>query len=128
MPKAERFKLTRLLPPAGRTRRLCAPVISYLWLGQRTPSPGDRRNGGDHNRRTDHTGDGKPQSDSGGAAGASMDDVVKSTVHLSDLSLFQRFNTVYSEYFNDPKPVRTTVGSQLQNILVEIDVVAYTGD
>jgi 2-iminobutanoate/2-iminopropanoate deaminase len=61
-------------------------------------------------------------------AGASMDDVVKSTVHLSDLSLFQQFNTVYSTYFNDPKPVRTTVGSQLHNMLVEIDVVAYVGD
>lgn len=61
------------------------------------------------------------------AAGASMDDVVKSTVHLSDLSTFQRFNTVYAEYFNDPKPVRTTVGSQLLGMLVEIDVVAYVG-
>lgn len=62
------------------------------------------------------------------AAGASMSDVVKSTVHLSDLSLFPRFNAVYAEYFPDPKPVRTTVGSQLvNNMLVEIDVVAYTG-
>jgi 2-iminobutanoate/2-iminopropanoate deaminase len=62
------------------------------------------------------------------AAGASIDDVVKSTVHLSDLSQFQQFNTVYSAYFNDPRPVRTTVGSQLHNMLVEIDVVAYVGD
>ncbi len=62
------------------------------------------------------------------AAGASMSDVVKSTVHLSDLSLFPRFNAIYAEYFPDPKPVRTTVGSQLvNNMLVEIDVVAYTG-
>jgi 2-iminobutanoate/2-iminopropanoate deaminase len=61
------------------------------------------------------------------AAGATMDDVVKTTVHLSDLSLFQQFNSVYATYFNDPKPVRTTVGSQLNNILVEIDVVAYVG-
>ena len=62
------------------------------------------------------------------SAGASMSDVVKSTVHLSDLSLFPRFNAIYAEYFPDPKPVRTTVGSQLvNNMLVEIDVVAYTG-
>ena len=61
------------------------------------------------------------------AAGASMADVVKSTVHLTDLSLFSRFNRVYETYFPDPKPVRTTVGSQLQGILVEIDVVAYVG-
>ena len=62
------------------------------------------------------------------AAGASMGDVVKSTVHLSDMALFSRFNKVYETYFPDPKPVRTTVGSQLSNILVEIDVIAYVGD
>ncbi len=62
------------------------------------------------------------------ASGASMADVVKSTVHLSDMSLFSRFNEVYATYFPDPKPVRTTVGSQLPGILVEIDVIAYVGD
>jgi 2-iminobutanoate/2-iminopropanoate deaminase len=62
------------------------------------------------------------------AGGASLNDVVKSTVHLSDLSLFAAFNDVYAGYFGDPRPVRTTVGSQLApGILVEIDVVAYTG-
>ncbi|MBZ0303475.1 MAG: RidA family protein, partial [Anaerolineae bacterium] len=62
------------------------------------------------------------------AGGATMDHVVKTTVHLSELSLFDRFNKVYATYFNDPKPVRTTVGSELNNMLVEIDVVAYVGD
>jgi 2-iminobutanoate/2-iminopropanoate deaminase len=56
-----------------------------------------------------------------------MADVVKSTVHLSDLSLFPRYNEVYARYFPDPKPVRTTVGSDLLGIMVEIDVVAYVG-
>jgi 2-iminobutanoate/2-iminopropanoate deaminase len=62
------------------------------------------------------------------AAGAGMEDVVKSTVHLSDLSLFNAYNEVYARYFPDPKPTRTTVGSQLSGILVEIDVIAYVGD
>ena len=63
------------------------------------------------------------------AEGASLADVVKTTVHLSDLSLFPRFNLVYARYFPDPKPVRTTVGSQLgAGVLVEIDVVAYRGE
>jgi 2-iminobutanoate/2-iminopropanoate deaminase len=61
------------------------------------------------------------------AAGATMADVVKATVHLSDLSLFQRYNAVYATYFPDPKPVRTTVGSQLLGMLIEIDVIAYIG-
>jgi 2-iminobutanoate/2-iminopropanoate deaminase len=59
------------------------------------------------------------------AGGASMADVVKSTVHLSDLSLFGQFNSIYAAYFPDPKPTRTTVGSQLPGIMVEIDVIAY---
>ena len=61
-------------------------------------------------------------------AGATLGDVVKATVHLSDLALFSRFNVIYASYFPDPKPVRTTVGSQLPGILVEIDVIAYVGD
>jgi 2-iminobutanoate/2-iminopropanoate deaminase len=61
------------------------------------------------------------------AGGATMADVVKSTVHLSDLAHFSRYNEVYSRYFPDPKPVRTTVGSQLLGFLVEIDVVAHVG-
>ena len=62
------------------------------------------------------------------AGGASMADVVKVAVHLSDLANFQRFNQVYATYFPDPKPTRTTVGSQLPGILVEIDAIAYLGE
>jgi 2-iminobutanoate/2-iminopropanoate deaminase len=61
------------------------------------------------------------------AGGASMADVVKVSAHLSDLSLFERYNRVYASYFPDPKPTRTTVGSQLPGILVEIDAIAYVG-
>lgn len=62
------------------------------------------------------------------AAGVGMEDVVKATVHLHDLSLFPRFNETYSRFFPDPKPVRTTVGSTLAGILIEIDVIAYAGE
>jgi 2-iminobutanoate/2-iminopropanoate deaminase len=57
--------------------------------------------------------------------GATLDDVVKSTVHLehSDRD-FAAFNEEYAKHFTEPYPVRTTVGSQLAGILVEIDVVA----
>ena len=56
--------------------------------------------------------------------GATMDQVLKTTVHLADLADFAEFNEAYQEFFSAPYPVRTTVGSQLANILVEIDVVA----
>lgn len=59
------------------------------------------------------------------ASGASMDDVVKSTVHLANLEDFGGFNAVYREFFAEPYPVRTTVGSALlDDILVEMDVIA----
>ena len=58
------------------------------------------------------------------AGGFSMDEVVKTTVHLADLKDFEAFNAVYKEFFTEPYPVRTTVGSQLYGILVEIDVIA----
>jgi len=61
------------------------------------------------------------------AAGATMDDTVKSTVHLLDIADFDAFNDVYVTYFGDPKPARTTVQSVLWGgILVEIDLVLYS--
>lgn len=56
--------------------------------------------------------------------GASMSDVVKATVHLSDMDNFDAFNAVYETYFPLPRPVRTTVESGLGGMLVEIDVIA----
>jgi reactive intermediate/imine deaminase len=58
-------------------------------------------------------------------AGLTMDQVVKTTVYLQHLERdFAAFNQVYSEFFNPPYPVRTTVGADLNKILVEIDLVA----
>jgi 2-iminobutanoate/2-iminopropanoate deaminase len=61
------------------------------------------------------------------AGGATMADVVKVSAHLNDMALFDRYNAVYAGYFPDPKPTRTTVGSQLKGFLVEIDAIAYMG-
>ena len=58
------------------------------------------------------------------SADLTLDDVVKTTVHLADLADFAEFNAAYGEFFGDPKPARTTVGSVLAGIKVEIDVVA----
>ena len=59
------------------------------------------------------------------AVGLTLVDVVKSTVHLEHLHRdVVEYNAVYERRFPEPYPVRTTVGSTLANILVEIDVVA----
>src|ERR1700676_1083377 len=42
-------------------------------------------------------------------AGATLDDAVACTVHMTDLSEFQAMNSVYAEYFHDAPPGRTTV-------------------
>ena len=58
------------------------------------------------------------------AAGGTMDDALKSTVHLKDIADFDKFNAVYAKYFSGIKPARTTVQSVLgENIKVEIDIV-----
>ncbi len=62
------------------------------------------------------------------ADGATLADVVKVTVHLSDPGLFPRYNAVYARRFSKPYPVRTTVGSDLSaapGMLIEIDCTAY---
>ena len=62
------------------------------------------------------------------ADGASLHDVVKVNVHLSDTALFARYNAVYAQRFSRPYPVRTTVGSDLGHtpgMLIEIDCIAY---
>ncbi|HSU55108.1 MAG TPA: Rid family detoxifying hydrolase [Candidatus Dormibacteraeota bacterium] len=64
------------------------------------------------------------------AAGCTLNDVVKSTVHLADIREFDRYNAVYREFFKAVAvlPARTTVQSVLWNgIKVEIDVVARRG-
>jgi 2-iminobutanoate/2-iminopropanoate deaminase len=63
------------------------------------------------------------------ADGASLGDVVKVTVHLSDTNLFARYNAVYARRFSQPYPARTTVGSGLGHapgMLIEIDCVAFS--
>ena len=57
-------------------------------------------------------------------AGLDLSHVVKVTAHLATLSDFAAYNEVYQRLFPAPYPVRTTVGSELNDILVEIDVVA----
>ncbi|MEV0591371.1 RidA family protein [Nonomuraea cavernae] len=60
------------------------------------------------------------------AHGLGYDDVVKATVHLQHLKRdFDAYDAVYKSYFTKPYPVRTTVGSDLLDILVEIDFVAH---
>ncbi|MGA2839193.1 MAG: RidA family protein [Steroidobacteraceae bacterium] len=44
------------------------------------------------------------------AAGATLDDVVKANIYLTDLSHFALVNKVMAEYFREPYPARAAVG------------------
>ncbi len=60
--------------------------------------------------------------------GASRADVVKCQVYLSDVKDFAAMNEVYTEFFGDAKPARTTIGVAalpLPGAKVEIDAIAY---
>jgi 2-iminobutanoate/2-iminopropanoate deaminase len=61
-----------------------------------------------------------------GAAGATLDDVVKTTIFLKDMNQFQAVNTVYASYFKPPYPARSTVEvSRLpRDARVEIECIA----
>jgi 2-iminobutanoate/2-iminopropanoate deaminase len=61
------------------------------------------------------------------ACGATMADVVRCGVYLRNADDFQGMNRVYTQYFGDAKPARTTVvtGFADAKMKVEIDCVAY---
>jgi 2-iminobutanoate/2-iminopropanoate deaminase len=60
------------------------------------------------------------------AAGASMDDIVKTTVFMQDLKDFGPMNEVYAEFFHSLPPARSTVevARLPKNGLVEIEAIA----
>ena len=63
------------------------------------------------------------------AAGGTLNDVVKTTIFLADMSDFAVVNEVYAEFFGDHRPARSTVAVKTlpKEVLVEIDCIAKPG-
>ena len=59
-------------------------------------------------------------------AGLTTDNVVKTTVFLSDMANFAAMNTVYAAHFNEPYPARSAVAVRElpKGVLVEVEVIA----
>ncbi len=59
-------------------------------------------------------------------AGATLDNVVKTTVYLSEMYLFSEMNAVYAKEFSQPYPARSSMSVKElpQNALISLDVVA----
>jgi len=60
------------------------------------------------------------------AAGASFDNVVRTTVYLADMNDFAIVNEIYGTYFSSPAPARATVQAARlpKDARVEIDLIA----
>jgi len=60
------------------------------------------------------------------AAGSSMAKVVRVTVYMTHLGEFAKMNEVFSEFFPQDKPARSTVGVAAlpRGALVEMDMIA----
>jgi 2-iminobutanoate/2-iminopropanoate deaminase len=63
-------------------------------------------------------------------AGATLDDVVKTTVYLRDASLSKEMSDEYVRHFREPLPARSTaiVGLKFEGMLVEIEAIAVVRD
>ena len=62
------------------------------------------------------------------AGGAKAEDVIKTTIYLTDLKNFQTVNAIYSDFFKmEAPPARACVevSSLPKGVLVEIDCLAY---
>ncbi|MBO9676147.1 MAG: RidA family protein [Sphingobacteriaceae bacterium] len=62
-------------------------------------------------------------------AGLTFDNVVKSTIFLSDMGTFAQVNEIYGQYFTADFPARETVQVSVlpKNVNVEISVIAVIG-
>ncbi|MFN7945717.1 MAG: RidA family protein [Blastocatellia bacterium] len=60
------------------------------------------------------------------AAGSSLQKVVKTTVFLADMNDFAAMNEIYTQFFGDTRPARSTVqvARLPRDARVEIDVIA----
>jgi 2-iminobutanoate/2-iminopropanoate deaminase len=60
------------------------------------------------------------------ASGVTFADVVKSSVYITDMSLFGRMNEVYKSYFTEPYPARETtcVKDLVLGARLEISMIA----
>ncbi len=59
------------------------------------------------------------------AAGVTMDNVVKTTVFMADMSDFADMNSIYAQFFREPFPARSAVAvkSLPKGAMIEIEVV-----
>ena len=63
-------------------------------------------------------------------SGATLYDVVKTTIYLADMDDFAAVNEVYAGYFDSEPPARATVqvARLPKDVLIEIEAIAFLGE
>ena len=61
------------------------------------------------------------------SVGSTLENILKTTVFLKDLSYYAEYNEIYRKYFKSGFPARTTVVADLahEDFLVEIEAIAW---
>ena len=62
------------------------------------------------------------------SAGSDLENILKTTVFLKDLSNYAEYNEIYRQYFKNGFPARSTVIADLvhEDFLIEIEAIAWT--
>lgn len=58
------------------------------------------------------------------AAGASLEDAVRMTIYVTDISVFKQVNEAYGSYFPSDPPARTTIGVAALPLGAEVEMDA----
>jgi 2-iminobutanoate/2-iminopropanoate deaminase len=61
------------------------------------------------------------------SAGSSLENILKTTVFLKDLTHYAEYNNIYKDYFKGGYPARSTVVADMvhEDFLIEIDAIAW---
>ena len=64
------------------------------------------------------------------SVGASLTEVIKTTLYVSDMADYKAVNDIYNQYFADIRPARATVEAPLvmPSLLFEMDAIAVVSD
>ena len=64
------------------------------------------------------------------SVGATLDDVIKTTLYLAGMGDYRAMNEVYNEFFESSMPARATVQAALvlPSLLFEMDAIAVVGE
>ena len=128
MAKAESFKSPKLPAPIGPySQAIKFSAGSMVYVAGMTSMNGDNELVGEGDVKAQARQCIENVAAALEAAGAGLEDVVRTTVYLLDIADFADVNGVYAEYFKEPYPARVAFQAAAlprKEFLVEIDAIA----